>query len=33
MVRGFWLKPPEARLTARVKTLRFAAGYFYHVFT
>ena len=29
MVRGFWLKPPEARLTARVKTLRFAAGYFY----
>src|SRR5260221_12241584 len=29
MVRGFWLKPPEARLTARVKTLRFAAAYFY----
>src|SRR5260370_16871720 len=29
MVRGFLLKPPEARLTARVKTLRFAAGYFY----
>jgi hypothetical protein len=26
-IRDFGLKPPEARLTARVKTLRLAAGY------